>query len=222
MSDKLPLQTDYAIDELLVCSLVHIQPALRYACRVHQVQISHDEFEDICQEVIILLIEDNYHRLRAFDPQQSSVRTWIYAVVKNHVSRKLSGKNGVISLEDIASDSLICPPGQEKASLYIERRGLIQEALTKLPGRSQELFRLSCEGLSDVEISGLTGIKVEAVRRRHFPLRCLYLVRGFFEEGILRVRAKHASASVFYTFANGSDAGASIHDPQLNFNQTFV
>ena len=44
------------------------------------------EIDDVCQEVALLLLADNYRRLRAYDPIKCSPPTWLNAIVRNYLN----------------------------------------------------------------------------------------------------------------------------------------
>jgi len=169
MSDRNPLQTTESREQLFEMIFTHIPGAVRYACHTYQRSLTQSEFEDICHDVIILLLENDYRRLRTFK-RKSSVKTWIYAIARRHLRRQLRETNLTISLDDIASDSLVCRPRQENAVLSGERWKIIYTTISQWPKRSQSLLELSVAGFSDIEISNLLGIKADAVRKHRFEL----------------------------------------------------
>ena len=169
MSDRDPLQTAESREQLFEMIFTHIPGAVRYTCHTYQRSLTQSEFEDICHDVIILLLENDYRRLRTFK-RKSSVKTWIYAIARRHLRRQLRETNLTISLDDIASDSLVCRPRQENAVLSGERWKIIYTTISQWPKRSQSLLELSVAGFSDIEISNLLGIKADAVRKHRFEL----------------------------------------------------
>ncbi|MFY9558175.1 MAG: hypothetical protein WAV47_25975, partial [Blastocatellia bacterium] len=74
---------------------------------------SKDLVEDLSQEILLLLIEDDYRRLRSFDAQRSSFRTWLSAVVMHHVSRHVSKEKYWKPMDEVAPEKLIYLPTQE-------------------------------------------------------------------------------------------------------------
>jgi RNA polymerase sigma factor (sigma-70 family) len=159
------------VEELLGLLSIHIYGAVRYACRVYQIDISRDEIEDLCQEVIIVLIEHNHHCMNTFDERKSSAKTWIYTITKRYVGRRMRGGRAEMSLEEILPESLSCSPEQESTLLSKERWDVIRAAVAQLPKSWQELFWVSIEGLSDSQISQLLRIKATEVRKRRYKLR---------------------------------------------------
>jgi RNA polymerase sigma factor (sigma-70 family) len=163
------------MERLLDMLITHIPGAVRYACKVYRYNVDHCEFEDICQDLVILLIEGDYRRLRTF-------RGRVYTVAKRHVKKRLQRDCKTIALEETAFRSLNSTPDLDTSILFMERRKALRQAIAELPRRSQELFKLTIEGLSDAEIALLTGIKVDAVRKSRYEL-VHRLKRRFKEEG---------------------------------------
>ncbi len=70
--------------ELLLAALLpDIRDAVSRAC--YHYSSDPSEIEDICHQMIILLMEDNYRRLRSFH-LESSIKTWLTAVALHYVS----------------------------------------------------------------------------------------------------------------------------------------
>src|SRR5262249_30378580 len=178
MSKKDPLPIPESLEQLLDQLYIYIPGAVRFACHRYQQNISQDEFQDLCQEIILLLIDDDYHHLRDFDPGKASLKTWIYMIVKSYMRRRLKGKDQIISLEDITANSFICRAEQENVLLSGERWRAIHKALARLPKRSQALFILSAQGYSDAEIARLLGIKVDKVRKQRYE--CVKKLKRLF------------------------------------------
>jgi RNA polymerase sigma factor (sigma-70 family) len=172
MSDtsSIPLTSDMNLEQLLVERILTIIPnAVRYACYRYNHIPSQCELEDFCHDIVVLLIKDDYRQLRAYKGK-SSIKTWIYTIVIRHVKHQLHINQKSTSLEELVPDFVACSPTQENVVLDKERRESVQRALVKLPKRSQKLFELSLDGLSDLEISHLIGISTDAVRKQRYDL----------------------------------------------------
>ncbi|MGH9915100.1 MAG: sigma-70 family RNA polymerase sigma factor [Pyrinomonadaceae bacterium] len=174
--NSLPMSAN--MEELLNALLIYIPGAVRYACRIYQYNTSHDEFEDTCQDLIVLLIKNDYHELRAFRGA-SSIKTWIHTIARRHIGHRLHSGDNLTSLEDITPEVLAYQPIQDNEVLFKERMGAIEQSLANLPERSQMLLKLSIKGFTDVEISHLTGIVADAVRKhRHDIIKQLKILLG--------------------------------------------
>lgn len=165
-------------DQFLTVIFGHIPGAVRYGSRVCNLDVSRDEFEDICQEVIIFLIENNYYRLRNYQGR-SSVKTWLYIVVRRYIQNRFGANMRQSSLEDIGPDHLKYSPAQENTILYRERKEAIDKVLSTLPNRLKQLYEFTAQGFSDVEISQVSGITADAVRKQRYTL--IKKLRRYFE-----------------------------------------
>jgi len=164
----IPITT--SVEQLLELLVTIIPGAVRHACYRHHHIVSNNEFEDICQEVIILLAKDNYHQLREFRGE-SSIKTWLYTVVRHYVGHRLRVIRKATYFEELLPDSAICFPKQEIELLFRERIELVRRALINLSAQSQILFELSLNGFNDLEISRIIGISTDAVRKQRYYLK---------------------------------------------------
>ncbi|MCI0488668.1 MAG: sigma-70 family RNA polymerase sigma factor [Blastocatellia bacterium] len=122
------------------------------------------DVEDMSQQIVVLLIEDDYRRLRTFDDQRSSLKTWLWVVVIREVVRHLRSQRVMISLEELLSDSVICEADQDKRVLSGERSQRLRATIPKLSEREQQLFRLClCEELCASDIAKQMGMTVGSV-----------------------------------------------------------
>jgi RNA polymerase sigma factor (sigma-70 family) len=161
------------IESLLPEILIAVQTTFR---RCHH-RSSNDEVNDICQQVIVLLMEDDFRRFRTFD-HMSSQRTWLGVVVRNHVINYLERQKPTISLEGLQSDAIRYPAMEEQRLIAREQRDRLRGALTKLTHREIKLFECCyLAELGTVEIANVMGIKPQSVRRRKHAL--LKKLQGF-------------------------------------------
>lgn len=156
-------------DDLLDRCLSYIPEAVRYSCKLYGYRINIDEFEDLCQDIIILLIEENHRRLQTFRGK-SSARTWIYTVVRHYLIDHPPRNHNSLSLEGIEASSLSSSPLQDRTVLMNERREFIRYLLSQMPKNRRMLFELSILGYGDSEISCFMGIPVHTVRQLRYSL----------------------------------------------------
>jgi RNA polymerase sigma factor (sigma-70 family) len=156
-------------ENLLNHWLNQIPEAVRHSCKLYGYRINIDDFEDLCHDIVIFLIEENCRRLRTFRGQ-SSARTWIYTVVRHYLIDRLPRKHNSVSLEDAEVSSLSCPPFQYRTMLLKERKETVRRLLCQMPENRRILFDLSILGSSDSEISRLTGIPAHKVRQVRYSL----------------------------------------------------
>jgi RNA polymerase sigma factor (sigma-70 family) len=128
------------------------------------------EIEDLVQQVILLLIDRDYHNLRLFK-HLSLPRTWLFAVVRHHLNRQIQRQNREVSLEDLQPDSLSFQPEQENKLLDEEISKQLAVALKGLTDRERQLFRLLCsDELSASEVALEMRIKTESVYQRRIAV----------------------------------------------------
>ncbi|MFY9574660.1 MAG: sigma-70 family RNA polymerase sigma factor [Blastocatellia bacterium] len=151
---------------------------------------SKDLVEDLSQEILLLLIEDDYRRLRSFDVQRSSFKTWLSAVVMHHVSRHVSKEKYWKPMDEVAPEELIYLPTQELELAYDEEAKRVRAALAQLTEREKQLFSLLCQdGVKVEQIAREMGVKIESVyRRKHGIIKKLQELLGFECQRFLAVR----------------------------------
>ena len=161
---SLTINPEYSIEALLP----QIRDAVHTACHRHPG--TQCEVEDFKQQVVLLLMEDDYRRLRSFS-MRSSIKTWLTAVALNQVSNYMRRQKRAISLAKSAAEGFVCQPTQEKVLLYEDRRRRLREVVSQLTAREQELFELLCQdGLACADVAMRMGIKADSVRRRKHAL----------------------------------------------------
>jgi RNA polymerase sigma factor (sigma-70 family) len=145
-----------------------IQDAVSRAC--YHYSADRSEIGDVCHQMIILLMEDDYRRLRSFR-LEASVNTWLTAIALHYVSNYASRQKKAISLDEISPEAFVCAPAQEAELISEERRCELNVAVAELTAREQQLFELlSRDNLTSAEIATQMGIKVDSVRRRKHAL----------------------------------------------------
>ncbi|MCI0337440.1 MAG: sigma-70 family RNA polymerase sigma factor [Acidobacteria bacterium] len=171
MSHKKPQPPDNTNAENLIIELLPLIPgAVRHACHVYMHHPSPDEILDISQSIVLMLVDDNYRRIRSFDHHKSTIETWLQAVVNHYVLRYLQSKKPFANLEDVASDFFAYKASQEAEAMSEERGKLFDEIVKKLTKREMKLFELVCQGMQAEEIAKLLGVKIGTVYRRKHAL----------------------------------------------------
>jgi RNA polymerase sigma factor (sigma-70 family) len=124
---------------------------------------TEDEISDICQQIILRLIEDQYRRLRLFDSRKSSFRTWLKYVARHHISNYLRQKK-TLSLDDLPLDSVSYPANQEDLIILRDRNERLEAILGKLRTRDQQIIRLLClEGRPAIDVARIMRMTVGSV-----------------------------------------------------------
>ncbi len=157
-----PQQFDLLIREL--------QPVMRQSIRL-TLQIFNQpttkaEVEEFCQQISLLLMADDYHRLRSFD-RRSSLNTWLRQVIQHQVGHYLKQNNETEELREAVVNSQVYAATQEDEIWYFEQQILLLEAVTQLPLDEQRFYILLCDNkLSMEEIAAQRGITTPAAYKQ--------------------------------------------------------
>ncbi|NIP30929.1 MAG: sigma-70 family RNA polymerase sigma factor [Candidatus Dadabacteria bacterium] len=136
----------------------------------------HEASEDILQNVFVILFE-KLHKFR----NESKFTTWLFRVTSNasymylRSANRINGKE--LHLEDLSrfdesgnladihlKDASEIP---DKNALRKEAIELMDKAINELPAKYRKIFHLrDIEGLSNQEVSEITGLSLPAVKSR--------------------------------------------------------
>jgi len=151
--------------ELLIIKLS--QKVSRAVRHVYRHPTNQCEIEDITQDVLILLIENDYHRLRSF-AGLSKLETWMYTIVRHCVGQHLwkrRWENATVSVDDLSTDALTYQPTQEKTLIDEDECKALHAIISSLPERRKLLMELVLQGLKTEDIAKELGIKISSVYR---------------------------------------------------------
>ena len=163
-------QDDSDTAKLFADILLDIPGVVDQACRSLGYRPSQMDFDDIVQEVILLLIKDDYYYLRSFK-HLSSPQTWLFTIVRRHLCRQLRRHGRETLLSDLQADSLSFQPEQESKLIDEARTKQLSVALSRLTVREQRLFHLLCrDELSASDVAREIGIKTESVYRERIVI----------------------------------------------------
>ncbi len=129
-----------------------------------------DEIEDRRDEIAVLLLAGDCHRLKTFDPDKASLRTWLTNVVRNYVGDHLKHKRIWDSLEETLPEYLLEQPRQELNAITQEHLTAVIREVAQLSAWQQQLFALLWEELPAPEIAKRLKIKVASVHRMKHAL----------------------------------------------------
>ena len=129
------------LEKLVIIILPDIYKAVRWACLRYQDRVRKNEFDDISQQVILELIEDNCHRLSSFKCQ-SSLKTWLQAVVNHCAYKYFYRRKQNESLNEVNHGSLTYSPPQDRDIYFAEQQILLSRALSKLSEEERLLYKL--------------------------------------------------------------------------------
>lgn len=158
--------------KLLIESLIpEIRGAVRLCCSLHKHRVIAEEIDDLFSEIVILLMEQDYRRLRSFNDQRSSLRTWLKAVVTHHIFHHLRKRKIELSLDDVPIESTVYEIDHSDQLWRKQQMKLIEAAKEKLTTREQEMLALFFrDDAGAIDIAEQLGIKVDSVYRRKHAL----------------------------------------------------
>ena len=125
--------------------------------------VDHADYEEMVSMTIY-----NYYTRGNYDPTKATLQTYIGRIARNVVTDygRAEGRRRDrycdIDATDLA-DTLIDNWDTDTPMLMEEQESKIDEAVSKLNGRQQELFNLLREEHSNKEIADLMGIKASIV-----------------------------------------------------------
>jgi RNA polymerase sigma factor (sigma-70 family) len=156
------------------CRIVEILPALDKALRCLWIRYrgrseSWRQLEDHLQNLVLLLIEDDYRRLRSHDPSRS-LDAWLYSVVRHYLADCLSGRIPTGDWSEDLPGALRIEAGQEDELIDRERLRRLQEVFGRLSDRERLLGESLLSGLETGEIALLLKIEPRRVRKRRHEL----------------------------------------------------
>ncbi|MGA1833121.1 sigma-70 family RNA polymerase sigma factor [Rhizobium wenxiniae] len=138
----------------------HFAPRLKSWLMSQRIPV--DEAEELVQEVMTVL----WHRASLYDPQKSSLSTWLYRIARNRrldAQRRAKGKDALGDaqwqmMDMQATDSLV--EGEE-------RDARVRHALSLIPGEQMELVKAAFFlGQTHSEIAEATGLPLGTVKSR--------------------------------------------------------
>jgi len=155
--------------ELLLAALLpDIRDAVIRAC--YHYSSDPSEIEDVCHQMIILLMEDDYRRLRSFH-LESSIKTWLTAVALHYVSNYVGRQKKAITLDDISREACVCAAVQEAELIAEEMRCELNVAVAQLTAREHQLLELlRRDDLTSADVARKMSTKVESIHRRKYAL----------------------------------------------------
>lgn len=138
----------------------HFAPRLKTWLMSQRIPV--DEAEELVQEVMTVL----WHRASLYDPQKSSLSTWLYRIARNRrldAQRRAKGK-------DALGDAQWQMMDMQATDLLVEvkeRDARVREALSRIPGEQMELVKAAFFlGQTHTEIAEATGLPLGTVKSR--------------------------------------------------------
>ena len=160
----MPDSTEYW--ELLLLEARSLLPAeVRSALRQHNRTILPEDVEDLSELISFLLLDDDYRRLKTYDPAKAKLRTWLRKIVRHEVSHFLQKRPPAEPIEDLAETQVSVTATQEEELLTKEERTLLDEAITQLTPHDQRIARLKLKGATDEEVAQIMNIKPRSAQQ---------------------------------------------------------
>ena len=97
------------------------------------------EHDDLCQEVILYFLENNYSRLRSYDANRGSPRTWLRTLTKNRIADIVRHRNKSNRYLQWQSESNSQSPLE--LLLETERNRLLDAAIASLDLESRCFYK---------------------------------------------------------------------------------
>ncbi len=131
---------------------------INHSARARSVRLSKEDREDLCAQVFLEIIKNDFQLLRAFR-QQSSLATYLTVVARRVIVRELVNRKTPTRLRDLA------PVGREPEPIQrISDRDEVERLLDELSGVEADVVRMyHMEGRSYREISEQTGIPENSI-----------------------------------------------------------
>ena len=160
--------------QLIEIMASHVASIVRFVCRSRRSYVIEQDIEDISQEILLLLLKDDYRVLRSFDETRSSATTWLAGIaircVANYARR--IRRTTVTALDEVTSDLLVNQPIQELNLLLLERREKLELISAQLTRRERELLVLVRRGRNNTDIAVEMSLSVCSVyTRKHSLIR---------------------------------------------------
>lgn len=119
--------------------------------------------EEIAQDAMTAL----WRKADQFDPDKSSVGTWLYRIARNRrIDLIRRARGGTAPLDEVAQP-VDENPAPDEALAARQRETLVRRAMRALPSEQLSLVRLAFfEGRSHSEIASATGLPLGTVKSR--------------------------------------------------------
>ena len=146
-------------------SYADIFHAVSYVRHKYNHGASKTEIEDLTQSLIVLLLADDCHKIKTFDPQKAKFTTWLQMVANHHVSHHFQREHHNEPLEDILLNTLPAVSDQEKELWQQEQHDLLEEAVQMLSPHDQIIAPLKLGDAPNEEIVQELNIKLASINR---------------------------------------------------------
>ncbi len=137
--------------------IVHV---VNHTAEARSVRLTAEDRDDLCAEIFLAIIRDNFNVLRKFRGN-SSLATYLAVIARRVAVRQLLANKGVARLSDNSSN---VPDSQPSPEQRLTNREEVQRLLDGLDGTEAEVVRLyHLEGRSYEEISLSIGMPENSI-----------------------------------------------------------
>ncbi|HEX4129962.1 MAG TPA: sigma-70 family RNA polymerase sigma factor [Pirellulales bacterium] len=134
--------------------IVHVT---NHSAQARSIRLSHQDREDLCADVFLAIVKDDFTVLRHFRGQ-SSLATYLTVVARRVVVRELLSRKSASRLAVAPADE------HHEVERRLEDREEVARLLDELEGSDADVVRMyHLEGMSYQEISARTGMPENSV-----------------------------------------------------------
>lgn len=139
--------------------VVHV---VNHTSHARSIRVSQEDLDDLCAEVFLAIIKDDFAVLRRFRGQ-SSLATYLTVIARRVVVREMMRRKTAAPLSAVASHSAVAGPAYSSEE-RIEDREEVARLLDELEGNEAVIVRLfHLEGKSYQEISTAVGLPENSI-----------------------------------------------------------
>ncbi len=131
-----------------------------------ELQVNLDAREDLCQQVLIALMQD----LPNYDQSRGKFRSWLGGVIRNTAIMFFRTQHRYKTRLENARENMLLTHQAAEVDAYIEREWVTYigtQAMARVreafKGRAVEVFEMTLDGLSAAEVSEKTGLTVSTI-----------------------------------------------------------
>ena len=141
--------------------VVHVT---NHSAQCRSIRLTPEDREDLCSEVFLAIIKNDYAVLRNFR-RQSSLATYLTVIARRVVVRELLTRKAASRLTAPASETAAASAGSGNHEEHrVEDREEVERLLEELDGREADVVRMyHLEGKSYQEISSAVGVPENSV-----------------------------------------------------------
>ncbi len=153
------------LEQLVIEARALIPSEVQYACRKYNHGAPPEEVEELSAQILLLLLEHDYRRLKTYDCQKAKLKTWLRQVIRHEVSHHYQKQPSQEPIDDVSSEAISYAPMQEAELLSKEQQVLLYEAIRTLTPHDQQLADLKLNAATDEEIAQAMQITPRSVQQ---------------------------------------------------------